>query len=82
MNEVGLHSVLGGFRLSTVETIFPMSCMKKVSVDQMKEVIIFEEPEGKEDTIAMSYLYLDFLAKYTDGKYLTIFVEGKVIIGE
>ena len=59
-----------------------MSSMKKVSVDQMKEVIIFEEPEGKEDTIAMFYLYLDFLAKYTDGKYLTIFVEGKVIIGE
>ena len=68
MDEVGLHEVLGGCSLKNVETIFPSSCMQQVSVDQMKAVLVFEESEGREDTIAMFFLYLDYLGKYEDGQ--------------
>ena len=43
--------------------------MRQVSVAQMKEVPVFEESEGKEDTIAMFFVYLDFLGNYEDGEY-------------
>ena len=69
MDEVGLHAVLGGCSLENVETIFPSSLMQQVSVDQMKAVLVFEESEGREDTIAMFFMYLDYLGKYEDGEY-------------
>ncbi len=55
MDEIGLHAVLGGCALKTVETIFPSFCMRQVSVAQMKEVLVFEESERKEDTILLFF---------------------------
>lgn len=67
MNDVGLHSFLGGCPLSMLETIFPQSDKQQLSEEQMKEVIVFEESEGHEMTITFFFQYLVFLAKYEKG---------------
>ena len=50
-----------------IETLFPTSEKLRLTGEEMKEAIVFEESVGNEITIAMFLQYIDFLEKYEEG---------------
>ena len=67
MNEVGLHTFIGKCGAELIETLFPTSDKFRLTGEEMKEAIVFEESVGNEITIAMFFQYIDFLEKYEEG---------------
>lgn len=67
MNEVDLHNFIGRCPCDTLESIFPSSGKRKITAEQIKEAIVFEESAGHEETIMLFYRYLLQLEKYEAG---------------
>lgn len=67
MHEVGLHRFLGRCGSKSLESIFPTSDQMFISVEDLKEVMTFEDTEGREETITYWHNYLAYLAKYKTG---------------
>ena len=62
-----LHSFLGRCGPDTLDSIFPSSEKRRITFDEMKEITVFEETEGHEETITYWHNYLLQLSKYEPG---------------
>ena len=62
-----MHAFIGKFGAELIETLFPASEKLRLTGEEMKEAIVFEESVGNEITIAMFFQYIDFLEKYEEG---------------
>ena len=74
MEDAGLHSFIGHLPTNMLEIVFPPIEKRRLSFDEIKEVLIFEEEKENERTFAFFTEYLYFLAKYEEGTinhYLT-----------
>ena len=69
MDEVGLHRFLGRCESNVLESIFPMLDDMFISFDELKEIMVFEETEGHEETIHYWHNYLAHLSNYEPGKH-------------
>ena len=67
MNEVSLHSFLGRCTIDMVESIFPTSDKRFMTASEVKDVMVFEDSEGNEQSITFWYEYLSYLEKYQTG---------------
>ena len=67
MNEVRLHSFMGKCGIDVVEHIFPRCEMRRITAEQVKAAIVFEDSTGHEDIIVYFYDYLTELEKYEEG---------------
>jgi hypothetical protein len=70
MDEVGLHRFLGRCESKVIESIFPMTDQLFISYEELKEVMVFEDTEGREETITYWHNYLAYLSKYEPGTIL------------
>ena len=70
MDEVGLHRFLGRCDSKNLDCIFPSWDQMTISFEELKEVMIFEDTEGREQTITYWHNYLYNLSKYEAGMYV------------
>ena len=68
MDEVGLHRFLGRCDSKNLDCIFPSWDQMTISFEELKEVMIFEDTEGREQTITYWHNYLYNLSKYEAGQ--------------
>ena len=67
MNDANLHSFIGKCSLEVLDVLFPVSSKRHITAQEIKDVCVFEESSGHEDTIALFYQYLSQLEKYETG---------------
>ncbi|CAB4031643.1 G2 M phase-specific E3 ubiquitin- ligase-like [Paramuricea clavata] len=68
MDEVGLHRFIGRCESKNLESIFPMCDQMFISYEELKEQMVFEDTEGREETITYWHNYLACLSKYEPGQ--------------
>lgn len=68
MEEVGLHRFLGKCDSKTINSIFPASEKQFISLHEFQDAMVFEDTDGREQTITYWHNYLEQLAKYEPGK--------------
>ena len=74
MEEVRLHSFLRCCGSATLNSIFPISEKQRITFEEMKEITVFEETEGHEQTITYWHNYLLLLSNYEPGTFDTVSV--------
>ena len=74
MEEDRLHSFLGYCGSDTLNSIFPISEKQRITFEEMKEITVFEETEGHEQTITYWHNYLLLLSNYEPGTFDTVSV--------
>ena len=71
MDEVGLHRFIGRCESKSLESIFPMCDQMFISYEELKEQMVFEDTEGREETITYWHNYLACLSNYEPGMHVT-----------